>query len=293
MQIVSLENLELYHSLLEKEYLSNITANGKRITNLEKGIASDLFVSDTTGVVPTNALPYAEIIKIGGMTYRDELTDILKDAKPTDIKCIGIDGETIISSLAIPEAVQALEGYGLGVDSEYCNYIDWENKQYIQRVCKYVVTGAENIGITNPSEGKPYYKFLISAVNNDYLAISDKYNANLISNHYMASGRNTVYNQQTNNIISIFRHSSDSNWIEISTDSPTTKQDMKTQLENWYANGNPLTVVYKLAEPIVTDISDLLLDDNFIEVEGGGTILTANENNLVAPTEIKYMLKEV
>ena len=197
-----------------------------------------------------------------------------------------------ISSIEIPEAVQELGDYGYGIDAEYCNYIDLEKKQYIQRVCKYVVTGEENISIISPSDGKPYYKFIISSVNNDYLAISDKYNVNLISNHYMASGRNTVYNQQTNNIISIFQHSSGVNWVEISTDSQTTKEDMKAQLKDWYNNGNPLTVVYKLAEPIVTDISEYLPDDNFIKVEKSGYIIAENENKNKAPSSIIYMVKE-
>lgn len=41
-----------------------------------------------------------------------------------------------------------------------------------------------------------------------------------------------------------------------------------------------------------TDISHLITADNFIEVEGGGTITAVNENSFAVPSEITYMLKE-
>jgi hypothetical protein len=47
-----------------------------------------------------------------------------------------------------------------------------------------------------------------------------------------------------------------------------------------------------LATPEITDISDLLSADNFLAVEGGGTVTAVNENGLEAPSEITYMLKE-
>jgi hypothetical protein len=52
-------------------------------------------------------------------------------------------------------------------------------------------------------------------------------------------------------------------------------------------------LVYALEEPIVTDISAILPDDNFIEVEGGGIVTAVNEDKLAAPTKIEYQLKEV
>ena len=45
--------------------------------------------------------------------------------------------------------------------------------------------------------------------------------------------------------------------------------------------------------PIEIDISAYLTDDNFIEVEGGGSIVAVNEHSQAAPTSITYMLQEV
>jgi hypothetical protein len=50
---------------------------------------------------------------------------------------------------------------------------------------------------------------------------------------------------------------------------------------------------YELAEPIVTDISDILSDDNLISVEGGVTVTMVNEHHYDVPSEITYMHKEV
>jgi hypothetical protein len=49
---------------------------------------------------------------------------------------------------------------------------------------------------------------------------------------------------------------------------------------------------YELETPEVTDISDLISPDNFIPVEGGGTIAVVNEHELSAPSTILYMTKE-
>lgn len=67
---------------------SRIDSNSKRITNLEKGIPNECFVVDASVSykkdVPANALPYAEIEMIGGMTYKEGNT--LLSAPVTEIK---------------------------------------------------------------------------------------------------------------------------------------------------------------------------------------------------------------
>lgn len=72
---------------------SRISRNDKRITNLEQGVPSDLFETDS-GVahikaVPTNALPFAEITKLGGMTRK---CANLLPAKDTDNFTTTADG---------------------------------------------------------------------------------------------------------------------------------------------------------------------------------------------------------
>jgi hypothetical protein len=73
------------------ELQKQISRNSKRITNIEQGIIPDPFETDSSvahmKVVPEAALPYAEISKVGGMTYKDG--DTLKSAKVTAIENTG------------------------------------------------------------------------------------------------------------------------------------------------------------------------------------------------------------
>lgn len=378
----------------------DIAINRKRITNLEQGITPDPFVTDTTGIVPVNALPYAEVVKVGGMTYRDEATNTLKEAKPTSIESRGAnlipfpyadggvgtytsngvtftvredgsvyakgttpadaaarfylargiefadasvwagtsaqtynnrtfrdvsyfvssvgkttyieigsgktvdkvyypmihEGETalpympyrgVIDNLAIPEAVQDLDGYGLGISADCYNHVDWEKKQFVSMVASHTFTGTETVSIRGQnavgnnvflmSVGFPtYYRekntpMLIGGYNykGTVNAVSLVLNANddcgsAYSYYHDASSTRMMYFVSSANSVDVFL-------------ADLAKKEMQ----------------YKLVEPIMTDISDLLPDDNFIEVEGGGTIVAVNENNLEAPTEITYMMKEV
>lgn len=64
----------------------------KRVSNLEANLSDDSFIIDSSEVyskvVPAGVAPYAEIVKIGGMSYRDEETNTLKHAKVMEIKSV-------------------------------------------------------------------------------------------------------------------------------------------------------------------------------------------------------------
>ena len=68
-----------------------ISANRKRIENLESGIPAESFIIDDsvayTKDVPENIAPNAVVQKVGGMTYKDG--DTLRSAKVTAVKSVG------------------------------------------------------------------------------------------------------------------------------------------------------------------------------------------------------------
>lgn len=74
---------------------SRISRNSKRIERLEKRINPSPFLTDDSvsyqKIVPENALLYAEVSKIGGMSHRDTATNTLKDVKVTEVKSIGVN----------------------------------------------------------------------------------------------------------------------------------------------------------------------------------------------------------
>lgn len=70
-----------------------ISANRKRIENLESGIPAESFIIDDsvayTKDVPENVAPNAVVAKLGGMTYKDG--DTLHSAKVTEVKSVGVN----------------------------------------------------------------------------------------------------------------------------------------------------------------------------------------------------------
>ena len=68
-----------------------ISANRKRIENLESRIPAESFIIDDsvayTKDVPENVAPNAVLTKLGGMTYKDG--DTLRSAKVTEVKSVG------------------------------------------------------------------------------------------------------------------------------------------------------------------------------------------------------------
>ena len=116
--------------------------NSKRITNLEKGLPDDSFQTDSSvaysKTVPENALPYAEVGVVGGVTYKvnigtEENPEYeLQHSAVTAIE--SSNSETVLSALIIPEEVKALDGYGWGINESVYNYVDWEKKQFVKCV---------------------------------------------------------------------------------------------------------------------------------------------------------------
>ena len=352
----------------------------KRITNLEQGIVPDPFETDSSvaymKVVPENALPYAEIGKVGGMTYKDG--DTLKSAKVTAIEKAGanlipfpyelvaesggtkfvinpdlsidvsgkpyrsiyetmatltlpagtyylhnygvmsphvrlyatddstyfanssftltkessvririavydtFDGNTVRiiplfkrgtavppsympyrkDIFPIPTEIQALDGYGVGINESCYNYIDYEKRQFVKRV------GVIDMGTLEWEYNAPVAQ--ASATLRDAAAygtvLCARYNTTDLD-----SGDNGIHIQ--NSVVNIIDYS----FGDAEAFIPAVSGEM---------------LYYELATPEVTDISDILSADNLIRVDGSGTMTVVNEHSLAAPSEITYMLKE-
>lgn len=361
------------------ELQKQISRNSKRITNIEQGIIPDPFETDSSvahmKVVPEAALPYAEISKVGGMTYKDG--DTLKSAKVTVIENTGtnlipfpyellpesggtkfiinpdlsidvsgkpsrsiyetmatltlpagtyylhnygdmsshvrlyatddstyfanrsftltkesivririavydtFDGNTVRiiplfkrgsivppsytpyrkEIFPIPTEIQALDGYGVGINESCYNYIDYENRQFVKRV------GVVDMGTLDWS--------FIDALGEAKATLID-----MARNGAVLCSRYDTPDEEWDEGI----HTSDFNVRVIDfayVDAEGFKDGVSGEM-----------LYYELATPEVTDISGLLPADNFMEVEGGGTITAVNEYGFDVPSEITYMVKE-
>ena len=185
-----------------------------------------------------------------------------------------------LDTLALPEAVQSLEGYGLGVNSEYFNYIDYSRKVFVQRVKEIVFDGTEYWKDEYTGENTFYRVELPLNSISQRIGICNLYNFDSVGSITTMQGWFIVYDAFPNR----FRVRPD---LSLYPDVAS----WKAHLAELYASGNPLTFVYALTDPIETDISAYLTEDNLIEVEGGGSITAVNEYELATPSKIQFVSK--
>jgi hypothetical protein len=173
------------------------------------------------------------------------------------------------NTLPVPEAVQALEGYGEGISDTLYNYVDWEKKQFVKRV-----------GCLDMGNLSWYYqtsgKTIFNTNTLSYLKTHGETEvANILCSYYDSVGTGSdVYNgraQIATNGRSIWVY--DTNYPDVAS---------------FKAAMSGVMLYYELADPIITDISDLITSDNFIGVEVGGTVTAENENGFAIPTTIVY-----
>ena len=186
-----------------------------------------------------------------------------------------------IDTLELPESVQSLEGWGLGIDAEYNNHIEWRNGRviYRQMLGEKVFNGTEYFWINQHlnNDGVKSYQTAFTSLNG----------VAPLSNVF--EGLTWVGSKKTYTIQNV----SGSGLVFI-TDGVQTLDEFKAYLAEQYNSGNPVIVVYALAEPIETDITHLFTGDfPFIEVEQGGTLKFVNEEGSedAIPSTVTYITK--
>ena len=192
---------------------------------------------------------------------------------------LGYDSNTtyrpyVKRTLPIPETVQAIHGYGWGVNESANNYIDFEKQQFVQSVEKIdlgsldwsKITGSESTTFQTPIENiKPVYE-------GDFAScVCEKYDT--LPYYSLYYGGDSGIAVDSNGNLAVL----DSAYSDVTS----FKEAM-----------NGVFAYIELAEPIITDISDLLSSDNFIEVEGGGVIAFENEHKTSVPNNTAYVTRK-
>lgn len=176
-------------------------------------------------------------------------------------------------TIPIPEAVQPENG----INNEVYDYLDFGEQESVKRV-GVVDMGTLNWGYGNyfGTDTKCFYSTDISGakLHNAYVAPT------AICHLYNPTTANEIAQRGTQGY-ALF---ADTGSLIICDNNYTDAASFKAAMQG-------VMLVYELATPIVTDVSDILTSDNFIEVEGGGTITAVNENNLAVPSEIVYRIK--
>ena len=181
-------------------------------------------------------------------------------------------------SLAIPEAVQAIDGYGLGVSAEYHNYIDWLKKQFVQMVKKYIFTGNETVSIVRTRDDFCVFRVDCNITSMPLFAggitiICDFADAipNRLGVIDMVSAQIKYYGGKKP-------------WFDISLPVFTEKEVLSLIAGQ--------QMLYAIESPEITDISDLITADNLLPIEGGGTLTFENEYGYDVPSTVEYITAE-
>ena len=174
------------------------------------------------------------------------------------------------SEYPIPAEVQALDGYGLGIDDTLYNYIDFENKKFVKSLIEL------DLGDLNYSYSSSSELFQVS------LSQIKASTSNLLCSKYtygvLSGGGNdpdkTIYVYQKTLFIS------DSAY----TDATTFKNAMVGQ-----------KLVIEIETPAETDISEYIYRDfpneNFIDLYQGGEVEFENEDDMGVPYSLTYQYK--
>ena len=223
--------------------------------------------------------PWLYIYVKAGVTYNGVIYPMLNyGTTAAPYKPYRVDNP--IGTLAIPEAVQALDGYGVGVDADYYNHLKVVgNKVFYHKVCeKVVLDGArEKINEVTQSASGLY-------VANAIMPRAAAAPYHFITSHFIAQYKKALgYSWLTSSpVTALFMCNTDQ--------SLTTVDAWNAWLAEQSASGNPVTVVYALANPTVTDVTEHFTATPFIEVEGDGALTAVNEYKQAAPSNVKYLV---
>ena len=219
-------------------------------------------IIDSTAVsvkdVPADVATYAEVVEIGGMTYKDG--NILRHAAVTKVE--SVVGGKAIDTIHIPDAVRNLDGYGSGLDESVYNYVDFEKRQFVKRFPSVDMAALSWYFLS--SVGCYASKSLQGKIKVDYRTptmIAENYNA--VGWDYQGNVNDLCIDAQ--GVIRVYTGSQ--------SEKPTG------------------ILYYELAEPIITDISDLLADI-VIRVKGGGTVRMVTEYGYDVPNTVRFFTSD-
>ena len=185
---------------------------------------------------------------------------------------------------AIPQAVLNLEGYGWSAGTAK-NWVDWEKKEYHKEVAS-VDLGSIGWGIAPAT----------TAVKERFLAIVNTVKTTtdvtvlpncLCSRYRSAQWGEVVQINNSDKLIGTLLSGSD-HYLGIVDSTYSDAGAFRESVKG-------VILYHELAEPEIIDISDILPDDNILEVEEGGTITFENSNGdgfrIPVPSEVVYQKK--
>lgn len=224
--------------------------------------------------VPEGALRYAYIFGIGGMSYRVEIEGVYTIQNSATTSVTSKDSiSTTIDTLSVPAEVQALPGYGWGINDSCFNYVDFENKKFVQKVERVVLNKTDYTWRANSNEKIYYINDLFGIIKTE--ANNQTVNA-LICDKILACAWDDLYYGTKTSGICV--NNTNNGLLGISASD--------------YESLSEIIVYYELAEPIETDISEYLpATTQYTKVYPGGTLIFNNEHEKAVPSLVQYLVE--
>lgn len=185
----------------------------------------------------------------------------------------------------IPETIKALSGYGWLAGTAR-NYIDYENKRYVQCVSsvdlgtlKWMKTSSQSVG--------DYFYAPASTIGFKRLGAFGTTVHNILCSKYITVARNSsVFVDKT---ITLDGDSTAVSQIQVKDTAYTDATAFKQAMQG-------VILYYELETPIVTDISSLIPDDFLrnLTVEAGGSVTFKGGNDdyrIPVPSEEEYIVR--
>lgn len=183
------------------------------------------------------------------------------------------------TTYTIPTTITSIDGYGLGIDETYYNYVDFANRKFVKNVGVYTFNGSESLEqIATNTSG--VYRYRWNGVKN-FIA---KPNTSSVAMPVILEGE-LPYKSVDANYLAY-----EGVAIHPNGDLYIFKQDIQTITDmKTYLTGK--TLIYPLATPTETDLLYRITDDFIIEIEGNGTIIFDNQYEQAIPYSWTYQEK--
>lgn len=251
--------LQFFKANGNRDYTMPMRAQSLKILSTDSDIVSVMFYMDSNTAVGDYVTFSEPQIELGTMS-----TDYAPfSAEPID-------------TFKIPEAVQALEGYGEGVSADCNNHIEYQDERVIYKrdLETVVLTGDET-------------KWAEWGSDDTFAAYWTDISDNIFSDR--ADGISNKYQKITSGAVGFgISNGTTKLYFKVPKSKYPTVDAWRNQLRAWNSTGDPLIVIAQAKYPEVTDITDLMPADNFLKVQSNGRIRAVNEHALAVPTTITY-----
>ena len=196
-------------------------------------------------------------------TFGEELI-ITSLINATAVNSVLVNAYKLIQKIAIPTAIQNLDGYGIGVNETYYNYVDFENKKFVKMIGSYTFTGSEGFGQANTNTSG-VYRYFTEVLKNLAVGV----NASNVKGALLMLDLNTA--------------TADETYLckdGVCIDSNGRLYFFKSDAQSASAMANYLkdkTIYFALATPVAEGLSHIIDGEILTEVESGGALTFENE----------------